>query len=211
MQNLFEQSQVEEILHRLDAAYPEAGCALHYDNQFQLLCAVMLSAQTTDISVNKVTPVLFQYYPDAASMAKADPAHLEEIIRSIGLYRNKSRNLIQMSAELDRKYGGLVPGSYEKLVALPGVGRKTANVVLAEGFGIQRIAVDTHVYRVANRIGLANSDNVLETEKELMNCIPETAWTRAHHLLIFHGRNCCTARRPKCEECPIAMLCRKRI
>ena len=211
MQNLLEQSQVEEILHRLDAAYPEAGCALHYDNRFQLLCAVMLSAQTTDISVNKVTPSLFQCYPDAASMAKADPAHLEEIIRSIGLYRNKSRNLIQMAAELDRKYGGLVPGSYEKLVALPGVGRKTANVVLAEGFGVQRIAVDTHVYRVANRIGLAESDNVLETEKELMNCIPETAWTRSHHLLIFHGRNCCTARRPKCEECPIAMLCRKRI
>ncbi len=211
MRKLLDRNQVDAVIDRLEQTYPEAGCALHYEDHFQLLCAVMLSAQTTDISVNRITPELFRRYPDAASMALADTDSLESIIRSIGLYRNKSRNLIRMSEELTRKHEGVVPGNYTELTSLPGVGRKTANVVLAEGFGEQRIAVDTHVFRVANRIGLADSENVLDTEKDLMHQIPEERWTRSHHLLIFHGRNCCTARKPECSTCSIQGLCLRRI
>lgn len=211
MITILSKKKVDEVLDILDEAYPEAGCALTYRNHFELLCAVMLSAQTTDVSVNRITPKLFETYPDAFAMAKADPIQLENMIRSIGLYKNKSRNLIRMSEELVNLYNGEVPGEYNLLTKLPGVGRKTANVVLAEGFGEQRIAVDTHVFRVTNRIGMADSTDVLKTEKQLMDQIRNDRWTRAHHLLIFHGRNCCKARKPECDTCPVNEICMKRI
>lgn len=208
MSKLLDPRQALQVLDLLDRVYPEAGCALHFENHFELLCAVMLSAQTTDVSVNRITPELFRRYPDAFAMAKAEPASLEEIIHSIGLYKNKSRNLINMSRQLAEEFGGEVPGDFTALTGLAGVGRKTANVVLAEGFGVPKIAVDTHVFRVSNRIGLANSDKVLETEKQLMQILPEERWTRGHHLLIFHGRNCCRARKPDCAHCPVKEICR---
>lgn len=213
-----------EILDHLRAAYPEAGCALEHVNVFELIVCVVLSAQTTDASVNKVSPALFAAYPDAAALAAAEQEDVIEIIKTIGMYKTKSKNIIALAKALCEKYDGRVPEDYDALVALPGVGRKTANVVLAVGFGHQKIAVDTHVFRVSHRIGLATEEsagegknsaknagekNVLATEKELMKVLPENRWTEAHHSLIWHGRNCCTARNPKCGSCPIERLCRK--
>lgn len=210
MQNNYSPKHIEEILDRLLREYPEAECALDFDNHYQLLAAVTLSAQTTDKSVNKATPELFRRYPDAFAMAAADTTELEALLRPVGMYKTKSRNLIAQALALVERHGGEVPADYEALTALPGVGRKTANVVLSVGFGIQRIAVDTHVHRLANRIGLACSRDVLGTERDLMACIPESRWTQAHHSLIFHGRNCCTARNPACGRCSIEDLCLKR-
>lgn len=196
------------ILKLLDRIYPNAGCALNYQNPFQLLIAVVLSAQTTDKSVNNVTPLLFEQYPDPSSLAAADQDDVAECIRRIGMYRTKSRNIINLSAKLVSDYGSEVPDDYESLVSLPGVGRKTANVVLAEAFGHQRIAVDTHVFRVSNRIGFTSEKDVLRTEMELMRTIPEEMWSHSHHLLIFHGRNLCQARNPHCSECAVSPYCR---
>ena len=196
------------ILKLLDRIYPNAGCALNYQTPFQLLIAVVLSAQTTDKSVNNVTPLLFEKYPDPSSLAAADQDDVAECIRRIGMYKTKSRNIISLSAKLVSDYGSEVPDDYESLVSLPGVGRKTANVVLAEAFGHQRIAVDTHVFRVSNRIGFTNEKDVLRTEMELMRTIPEEMWSHSHHLLIFHGRNLCQARNPHCSECAVSPYCR---
>lgn len=196
-----------KILDILEETYPEARCALDHVNVFELLISVVLSAQTTDKSVNRVTPALFAKYPDAEALSKADQGEVEDIIHTIGMYRTKSRNIINLAKELTTRYDGRVPDTYEELVELPGVGRKTANVVLAEGFGQQRIAVDTHVFRVSNRIGLVQENDVLKTELALMKCLPEDRWTRTHHSLIFHGRNICDARKPRCKECPLADLC----
>ncbi len=198
---------VLEILDALKEEYPQAKCALEHEDVFQLLTATMLSAQTTDKRVNMITPDLFAAYPDAFAMAQADPETIAGYIRSIGLYRNKSKNLVAMAQKLVVDYDGEVPDTMEELVKLPGVGRKTANVVLADGFHQQHIAVDTHVQRVSNRIGLVHEKDVLHTEKALMAAIPEERWTRTHHLLIFHGRNCCTARNPQCETCCIREFC----
>lgn len=200
-----------EILNQLSAAYPDAECALHHENVFQLLCAVAMSAQTTDESVNKVTPALFSAYPDAQALAKADPAEVSEYIRTIGLYKNKSKNLVAMAQKLVEDFDGQVPRTDRELTSLPGVGRKTANVVQAVGFGEQRIAVDTHVFRVSNRIGLVKEENVLKTELSLQKILPRDRWTEAHHALIFHGRRCCMARKPNCEDCPIGELCEKHL
>ena len=207
MNNLIPDKQIPEIIDRLETMHPEAACALDFGTHFQLLSAVMLSAQTTDVSVNKVTPVLFARYPTAAAMAEADPLEVQEIIKTIGLYKNKSKNLVALSKMLVSDYGGEVPGRYEDLVRLPGVGRKTANVVLAEGFGEARIAVDTHVFRVSNRIGLTCAKDPEGVENMLMERLPEYQWSRAHHLLIFHGRKTCHARKPDCGNCLIADLC----
>ncbi|MDY5975711.1 MAG: endonuclease III [Anaerovoracaceae bacterium] len=196
------------ILKLLDRIYPNAGCALNYQTPFQLLIAVVLSAQTTDKSVNNVTPLLFEQYPDPSSLAAADQDDVAECIRRIGMYRTKSRNIISLSAKLVSDYGSEVPDDYESLVSLPGVGRKTANVVLAEAFGHQRIAVDTNVFRVSNRIGFTSEKDVLRTEMELMRTIPEEMWSHSHHLLIFHGRNLCQARNPHCSECAVSPYCR---
>ena len=188
--------------------HPEAACALDYDSLFHLVIAVALSAQTTDVSVNKVTPRLFEKYPEPEDLAQADISDVEEIIRTIGLYKNKARNIIAMANMLANEYNGEVPCTREELIKLPGVGRKTANVVMAEGFGEPAIAVDTHVFRVANRIGMCDESTPEKTEQALMEKIPKDKWIRAHHLLIFHGRKCCDARKPKCDECLVAKMCR---
>lgn len=198
---------IKIILDRLEANYPDAECALVHENVYQLIVAVALSAQTTDKSVNLITPALFEKYPTAEALAGADVAEVEECIRRIGMYKTKAKNIVGMAKALVEKHEGKVPEDYDALVALPGVGRKTANVVLSVGFGHQRIAVDTHVFRVANRIGLVAEKDVLKTELSLMDRIPEERWSKTHHSLIFHGRQCCDARKPKCEECSIKDWC----
>lgn len=204
---MLEKDKIKEVLDRLEETYPEAECALHHQNVFQLIVAVALSAQTTDKSVNVVTPALFERYPDADSLAAADVEEVSEYIKRIGMYKTKAKNIVGMAQKLVSDYGGQVPEDYDALVSLPGVGRKTANVVLSVGFGHQRIAVDTHVFRVANRIGLTHEKDVLKTELSLMERIPEERWSRTHHSLIFHGRQCCDARKPKCDDCPINTIC----
>lgn len=198
---------VIKILDILEETYPEAECALDHENVFQLIVAVALSAQTTDVSVNKVTPQLFAAYPTPQTLAQADVEEVAEYIRKIGMYKTKSKNIVNMAKMLVEKFNGQVPEDYDALVSLPGVGRKTANVVLSVGFGHQRIAVDTHVFRVANKIGFVHEKDVLKTELALMEAIPKDRWTKTHHSLIFHGRNCCVARKPKCGQCPIKTYC----
>lgn len=198
---------IKIILDKLEEMYPDAECALVHDNVFQLIVAVALSAQTTDKSVNLITPALFEKYKTPEELAEADISDVEELIRRIGMYKTKAKNIVGMAKALVQNHGGIVPDDYDSLVALPGVGRKTANVVLSVGFGHQRIAVDTHVFRVANRIGLVSEKDVLKTEYALMDRIPEERWSRTHHSLIFHGRQCCDARKPKCEECGINEYC----
>lgn len=195
------------LLDALRKEYPEAQCALDYTNVYRLLVAVTLSAQTTDVSVNKVTPALFEKWPDAKAMAGADEAEVGEVIKTIGLYKTKSKRIIDQAKALVERHGGEVPEDDDLLVKLPGVGRKTANVVMAEGFGHQRIAVDTHVFRVSNRLGLAKADNVEKTEEQLKKTLPPDRWTEAHHSLIFHGRYCCHARKPECGRCVCAADC----
>ena len=201
------EDKVKEVLDTLEKTYPDAECALHHKNVFQLIVAVALSAQTTDKSVNQVTPALFERYPDADALAAADIEEVSEYIKRIGMYKSKAKNIVGMAQKLVTDFGGKVPEDYDALVSLPGVGRKTANVVLSVGFGHQRIAVDTHVFRGANRIGLVHEKDVLKTELSLMEQIPEERWSRTHHSLIFHGRQCCDARKPKCDDCPINTLC----
>lgn len=198
---------IKIILDKLEEMYPDAECALVHDNVFQLIVAVALSAQTTDKSVNLITPALFEKYKTPEELSNADISDVEELIRRIGMYKTKAKNIVGMAKALVLNHGGVVPDDYDSLVALPGVGRKTANVVLSVGFGHQRIAVDTHVFRVANRIGLVSEKDVLKTEYALMDRIPEKRWSRTHHSLIFHGRQCCDARKPKCEECGINEYC----
>lgn len=207
MDNLLPDTKIAEVLGILEQMHPEASCALDHGNEFELLISVVLSAQTTDVSVNKVTPALFAAYPDPAALAAADRQHVEELIRTIGLYRNKSTNIIRLADRLLKDFGGIVPNDFDSLVSLPGVGRKTANVVLAEGFGVPRIAVDTHVFRVSNRIGLTDGKDVTEVEEMLMRRIPRDQWIKTHHMLIFHGRRCCTARRPRCADCGLRDIC----
>lgn len=206
---MFKEMEIVEILDRLYEQYPDADCALDHRNVFELLVAVVLSAQTTDVSVNKVTPALFDKYPTPALLAEASEEDLQELLRRIGMYKTKARNIKKLAEQLVSEFDGQVPEDQKLLESLPGVGRKTANVVMAVGFGHQRIAVDTHVFRVSNRIGLVSEKDVLKTELALMKTLPEIRWTEAHHSLIFHGRRCCDARKPKCEECPIAHLCKK--
>jgi endonuclease-3 len=204
-----EQQQIIEIVDRLELEYPEAECALVHQNLFQLLVAVTLSAQTTDKSVNRVSGDLFARYPDSLALAMADLSDLETILKPVGMYKTKSRNILGLAIQLRDRFDGSVPHTYEELISLPGVGRKTANVVLSVGLGEQRIAVDTHVFRLANRIGLVAAPDVLKTELALMECIPKERWTMTHHGLIFHGRNCCMARNPACGRCVIEELCEK--
>ena len=204
---MLEKDKIKEVLDILEETYPEAECALQHQNVFQLIVAVALSAQTTDKSVNVVTPALFERYPDADALAAADVEEVSEYIKRIGMYKTKAKNIVGMARKLVSDYDGQVPEDYDALVSLPGVGRKTANVVLSVGFGHQRIAVDTHVFRVANRIGLVHEKDVLKTELSLMERIPEERWSRTHHSLIFHGRQCCDSRKPKCDDCPINTLC----
>lgn len=199
--------RAKEVVDELLALYAEADCELDFGSVFQLLVAVVLSAQTTDKSVNQVTPILFRDYPDAASLAEIDQGELEQILRRIGMYKTKAKNVKNLAKIIHEEYGGEVPDNDEQLMALPGVGRKTANVVMANGFGQQRIAVDTHVFRVSNRIGLVQEKDVLKTELALMKVLPESTWTQMHHALIWHGRRVCDARKPQCDSCGIQHLC----
>lgn len=202
-----DKQRIESVLDKLEQAYPDATTELVHKNPFQLLIATMLSAQTTDKQVNKVTPALFQRFPDAGSLAAADLSEIEDLIKTCGFYKTKARNIKEACRVIAEKYEGRVPDTLDKLTSLPGVGRKTANVVLSNAFGADAIAVDTHVFRVSNRLGLANSEDVLRTEQQLMENIPKDKWSRAHHWLIHHGRRVCKARKPLCGECPLAELC----
>ena len=195
------------ILTELERLYPDAKPALHFRNPYELLVAVILSAQCTDVKVNAVTPALFEAYPDAYALAAADPLEVEGYIRTCGLYHNKAKNLVATGKALTELYGGQVPADHEKLTQLPGVGRKTANVVMSCAFGADAIAVDTHVFRVSNRLGLADASDVLKTEKQLMQNIPRDKWSLAHHWIIFHGRRVCAARKPDCEACTLRAWC----
>ena len=194
-------------LRFLKESYPDAKPALHFSSPFELLVATMLSAQCTDKQVNKVTDVLFKKYNTAEAFSKIDYDTLEPFIHSCGFFQMKGHNILAMSRILIEKYGGEVPRTREELTALPGVGRKTANVVLSNAFGIPAIAVDTHVFRVSNRIGLAEANDVEKTEQQLMENIPEEDWSAAHHWLIYHGRLICAAQKPKCEECTLREVC----
>ncbi|MBE5798626.1 MAG: endonuclease III [Clostridiales bacterium] len=197
----------DHILTELERLYPDAKPALHFKNPYQLLVAVILSAQCTDVKVNAVTPALFEAYPDAHALAKADPLDVESYIRTCGLYHNKAKNLVMTARTLVESYGGEVPADHGKLTQLPGVGRKTANVVMSCAFGADAIAVDTHVFRVSNRLGLADANDVLKTEHQLMQNIPKEKWSLAHHWIIFHGRRVCAARKPDCENCTLRSWC----
>lgn len=199
--------KTNKVLDYFEELFPDAHCELNHQNVFELLVAVMLSAQTTDKKVNQVTASLFKKYPTVESFALASLEDLQNDIKIIGLYRNKAKNLIMMVRQLKENFGGEVPKTMEGITSLAGAGRKTANVVLSNAFGVPSIAVDTHVFRVSNRIGLAHSDNVLETEKQLQKELPKKEWSLAHHLLIFHGRRCCMARKPKCDICKINKYC----
>jgi len=207
----FTKKQINLMLDFLRQEYPDAGCALEHQNLYQLLICVVLSAQTTDKSVNRISSALFEAYPTPEALAAANQEDVIELIKTIGMYKTKSKNIIALANDLVARFDGQVPDDYEALISLPGVGRKTANVVQSVGFGHQRIAVDTHVFRVTNRIGLVSEKDVLKTEMALMQVLPEERWTEAHHSLIFHGRNCCSARNPKCESCVLGELCQKKL
>ena len=200
--------RARRVLDVLEHAHPEARCALDYRDAFQLSVATVLSAQCTDERVNRVTPHLFARYPDAAALAAAEAADVEEIIRSTGFFRAKTRSLLGLARGLMERHEGEVPREMATLVKLPGIGRKTANVVLGHAFAINEgIAVDTHVLRVSNRIGLVDVDDPVKVEARLMELIPPERWTRTTDLVIFHGRKVCDARRPACGTCPIFTLC----
>ena len=194
---------VLDVLSELEELYPQASAELDFSNPFETVIATVLAAQCTDKRVNMVTARLFPKYPDARAMAQLTPQELEPMIQECGLYHTKARNIVELCRILVEKYDGQVPDTMEELTQLPGVGRKTANVVLANAFGKPAFAVDTHVFRVSNRIGLAHAGNVVDTEKQLMQAVPMDRWSHTHHLLIWHGRRCCTARKPACERCPI--------
>ena len=195
------------MLRKLRELYPDAKPELHFSNPYETLVAVMLSAQSTDVQVNKVTPELFRRYPTVADMAAARVEDVFELVRSCG-FRSKAGNIVESSRLIMAHHGGQVPGNMDALTALPGVGRKTANVVLANAFGVPTIAVDTHVFRVSNRTGLANAKTVEETERQLQAVIPQKDWIAAHHWLIFHGRRVCHARKPECARCALLPECR---
>ena len=197
-----------DIHDLLLAEYPDAKCALHHSSPFELAVATILSAQCTDARVNMVTPELFRRYPDPESLAAALPAELEEVIRSTGFFRNKTRSLIGMATALVEDHGGELPRTMKELSALPGIGRKTANVVLGNAFGIDEgVVVDTHVKRLSGRMGFTAEKNPNRIEKDLMELFPRRVWTMLAHLLIYHGRRICPARKPRCNRCAVSHLC----
>jgi endonuclease-3 len=197
-----------EILSRLKELYPDARCALEYRNAYELLCATILSAQCTDVRVNMVTPTLFSRYPTPFELARAAPAEVEEIIKSTGFFRNKTKSLIGMAQAVVADHNGEIPQTMEELRRLPGVGRKTANVVLGNAFNINEgVTVDTHVARLSGLLGLTREQDPVKIEQDLMKLFPQADWGLLSHLLIFHGRQVCIARRPRCGECVLASLC----
>jgi endonuclease-3 len=198
----------KKILETLAVMYPDAHCELEFKTPFQLLIATILSAQSTDVQVNKVTKGLFERYPTAEAMLSMSEDQLANEIRGLGLFRNKSKNIYQTCRILIEEYNGQVPMERAALEALPGVGRKTASVVLSNAFGIPALAVDTHVQRVSNRLALVKSDTPIETEKQLTKKVPKKKWLDTHHQLIWHGRRLCMARNPKCSVCDLLPYCK---
>lgn len=196
--------ETKDILDVLTKLYPNAACALEHRNPFELLIATILSAQCTDQRVNQITRRLFAEAASPQAMAALGVEGVRELIHGCGLHNNKAANIVATCRQLVEKHQGEVPSSREELEALPGVGRKTANVVLSNAFGLPAIAVDTHVFRVANRMGLSAASTPEKTEEQLMQAIPQERWSHSHHLLIFHGRNLCKARKPQCDQCPLA-------
>lgn len=197
------------MLSALEVLYPDARTELEFRTPFELLVATVLSAQATDVSVNAATPALFAAYPDAHAMSRAEPEDIEPLIRRIGLYRAKARNLAALARLLVERHDGEVPNDFDAVVALPGAGRKTANVVLSNAYGYPAIAVDTHVGRLARRIGLSTQTNPDKVEVDLQRLFPRERWVFLHHGLILHGRRVCIARRPLCENCLMASFCPK--
>ena len=201
-------SRGARLVAELRELYPDARCELDHRNAFELLCATILSAQCTDVRVNQVTPILFAKYPSPAKLARARTADLESIIRPTGFFRNKARSLIGMAQALVAEHGGEVPSSMEALRKLPGVGRKTANVILGNAFGLNEgVTVDTHVGRLSRLLGMTEETDPEKVERDLMQLVPREDWALVSHLLIFHGRRVCIARRPRCEACALARLC----
>lgn len=199
--------RARKIDRGLADAYPDAWCALRHENAWQLLVATILSAQCTDERVNLVTPVLFARYPSPRALAAADAAELEQLIHSTGFFRQKAKSLLGVAAAVTDTFGGELPRELDTLVTLPGIGRKTANVVLGTAYGVPSIVVDTHVRRLANRLGLTREDDPTKIEHDLRDLLPAASWTHFTHRLIHHGRRVCQARKPRCSECPLASLC----
>ncbi|GHU67350.1 endonuclease III [Clostridia bacterium] len=205
------ESRIRKILGELSRLYPHPRSELDFGSAFQLLAATMLAAQCTDKQVNRVTPALFAAFPDARAMAAQEPETIEPYIHACGFYHTKARNIVAACKAIVNQYDGEVPNDMDALTALPGVGRKTANVVMANAFGADAIAVDTHVLRVSNLLGLANAKTPDQTERQLMQAIPKSDWSDAHHWLIFHGRRVCHARRPDCDHCTLTQWCEARL
>lgn len=209
--SLLTAAQREELFVRLASLYPSPKSELNFNNPFELLCAVVLSAQATDVSVNKVTPELFKAAPNPQAMAALGEEGIAPYIQSIGLWRAKSKNLQRLSQELIERFDGVVPDNFDDLITLPGVGSKTAKVVLNVAFGQDTVAVDTHIFRVANRTGLCLGKDAKEVEDRIVPFIPKEHLHEAHHYLLLHGRYVCKARSPECEECLLRDLCKKRL
>ncbi|MDF2535422.1 MAG: nth [Bacillales bacterium] len=202
--------KLNQVLNQMEIMFPNASCELNYSNALQLLIAVVLSAQCTDALVNKVTPALFSKYPNLEDFIEAPLEDIEEAIRRIGLFRNKAKFIKQLTLIIMEDFGGEIPSKMEDLMKLPGVGRKTANVVLSVWFGVPAIAVDTHVERVSKRLELCpKKASVLEVEQTLMRKVPKNIWSKTHHLFIFFGRYHCKAQNPKCAECPFSDFCKE--
>lgn len=206
-----ERMSVDEILSHLDRMYPDAHCELNHANAYEMAIAVILSAQTTDASVNQVTPKLFEKYPTVESLANAELKDVEQCISRLGLYRNKARSIVNFAKGVVENYGGIVPDTMDDLLTLSGVGRKCANVILSECYGIPSLAVDTHVTRVSKRLGLVyQKDDVNTIERKLKRKIPKERWIKTHHQMIFFGRYLCHARSPKCGLCPFVSICHEK-
>ena len=202
--------RADRVLEGLDQLFPDARCELDHQNNYELAVAVVLSAQTTDASVNRVTPALFERFPDPGSLASGELAEIERLIASLGLYRNKAKSIKGMAEGIHERFNDNVPDNMDDLVSLPGVGRKCANVILAECYGVPALAVDTHVERISKRLGLADkTDSVLAVEKKLCKKIPKYKWIKTHHQMIFFGRYLCRARNPECDRCPFTDICKE--
>ncbi|MGO3018292.1 MAG: endonuclease III [Anaerococcus sp.] len=205
---MLKKNQINEVIDIFEETYPDIEKSfLNFTTPFELLVATILSAQCTDIRVNKVTDVMFKQANEPEDFANMDIEKIENYIRTCGLYKSKAKNIKNTSLMLVREFDSKVPSTMKDLIKLPGVGRKTANVVMSNAFGTPAIAVDTHVFRVSNRIGFANAKNVLDTEKQLRENLPEEKWTKLHHQIIMHGRKVCKARNPLCEECNFSNIC----
>ena len=207
--NLILKDRARQIVQLRATLYPDAHCALHHENPLQLLIATIMSAQCTDVRVNLVTPALFAKYPNVRGFAEAKPGELETAIQSTGFFRNKARNIIACCRQIESHHAGQVPGTMEELVQLPGIGRKTANVILGNAFNVPGITVDTHVLRLSKRLGLTRKTDPTKVEQDLMELIPPSEWTMFSHRMIFHGRQVCFARKPNCEGCLLAEVCPK--